>query len=648
MIRAALLFAFVAFTVYGVTIAVTAPGDRLNDAANTLVYPSLFILAVIVAVGRALAIRRDRLAWSVIAASLVAWCYAEIYDLVVQPDAYPSPADAGWLAFYPLLYAGLVLLVCRRARGVAGTLWVDGITAAVAGAAIGAAVLLEVVLRATEGTPSEVATNLAYPVGDVLLLSAVFGIFALSGWRGERPWLVLGVGVLATTIADGIYLFQLDTYETGSYVDVLWPASVLLIAAAGWVAARDEPGLQVEGRPLLAVPALCALVGIGILVIDHFNRVNVVAVALAATTLLMVLLRLAFTFRENAQLFALTRHESVTDPLTGLGNRRKLLTDLERVLGMDRPPRTLLVIFDLNGFKLYNDRFGHPAGDALLQRLAERFAGVPGPTGDAYRLGGDEFCVVVPIAPEGVESLVAAGCASLSERGEGFEVTASFGSAVLPDEAGDASRALAVADERLYAQKHHRRLERDPTVRGFLEGLAIREPDLLAHLDGVGELSAAVGARLGLSGAELDELFRAARLHDLGKLAVPEEILNKPAPLDEREWEFIRQHTVVGERILRASPAFRAVASIVRSSHENWDGSGYPDRLSQDEIPLASRIVRACDAFSAMTSARPYRAAVSVPAAVAELERCSGREFDPTVVEALVAHVRTTASVVAA
>ena len=356
---------------------------------------------------------------------------------------------------------------------------------------------------------------------------------------------------------------------------------------------------------------------------------NVVAVALAATTLLMVLLRLAFTFRENAQLYALTRHESVTDPLTGLGNRRKLLSDLERVLGVDRPPRTLLVIFDLNGFKLYNDRFGHPAGDALLQRLAERFSAVLGPSGDAYRLGGDEFCVVVPLASDGAESVVQVVSAALSERGEGFEVTASFGSAVLPVEAGDVSRALAVADERLYAQKHHRRLERDPTVRGFLEGLAIREPDLLAHLDGVGELSVAVGARLGVTGTELDELFRAARLHDLGKLAVPEEILNKAEPLDEREWEFIRQHTVVGERILRASPAFRGVASIVRSSHENWDGSGYPDRLSRDEIPLASRIIRVCDAFSAMTSARPYRAAVSVSSAVAELERCSGREFDP-------------------
>ena len=186
-----------------------------------------------------------------IAASLVAWCYAEIYDLVVQPDAYPSPADAGWLAFYPLLYAGLVLLVCRRARHVADTLWVDGITASVAGAAIGSAVLLEVVLRATEGTPSEVATNLAYPVGDVLLLSAVFGIFALSGWRVERRGSSSGSASsrrrsqTASTCSSSTRTRRLD-------LDILWPLRLLIAEPVG--RGSREPGLRVEGRPLLAVP----------------------------------------------------------------------------------------------------------------------------------------------------------------------------------------------------------------------------------------------------------------------------------------------------------------------------------------------------------------------------------------------------------
>jgi HD-GYP domain-containing protein (c-di-GMP phosphodiesterase class II) len=144
----------------------------------------------------------------------------------------------------------------------------------------------------------------------------------------------------------------------------------------------------------------------------------------------------------------------------------------------------------------------------------------------------------------------------------------------------------------------------------------------------------------GLGRSALEELARAAQLHDLGKIAVPDEILGKPGALDEREWEFIHQHTVVGERILRASPALREAATIVRSSHERWDGTGYPDGLAGEEIPLAARIVTACDAFEAMTTMRPYREARTVDAAVAELERCAGTQFDPAVVDVLVAVVR--------
>ena len=121
---------------------------------------------------------------------------------------------------------------------------------------------------------------------------------------------------------------------------------------------------------------------------------------------------------------------------------------------------------------------------------------------------------------------------------------------------------------------------------------------------------------------------------------MPDEILQKPGPLDDREWAFIRQHTLVGERILRATPALRGVAKVVRSSHEHWDGSGYPDGLAGEDIPLASRIVMACDAYHAMTSDRPYRQARTPDDALEELMRLAGTQFDPTVVRVLVAHVR--------
>jgi HD-GYP domain-containing protein (c-di-GMP phosphodiesterase class II) len=175
----------------------------------------------------------------------------------------------------------------------------------------------------------------------------------------------------------------------------------------------------------------------------------------------------------------------------------------------------------------------------------------------------------------------------------------------------------------------------------LLEALSLREPDLPEHLSSVAALAHETGRRLGLDDAALDELVRAAHLHDLGKLAVPDEILHKAGPLDEREWAFVRQHTLVGERILRASPDLRTVATIVRSTHERWDGTGYPDGLAGDDIPLASRILAACDTFTATTSPRPYRAELAEDEALAELERNAGTQFDPAVVAALVATVRS-------
>jgi HD-GYP domain-containing protein (c-di-GMP phosphodiesterase class II) len=149
----------------------------------------------------------------------------------------------------------------------------------------------------------------------------------------------------------------------------------------------------------------------------------------------------------------------------------------------------------------------------------------------------------------------------------------------------------------------------------------------------VARLAVAVGRRLGMSAEELDELRRAAELHDVGKVAIPDAILNKPGKLDDTEWEFMRQHTILGERILSAAPALRPVARIVRSSHERWDGAGYPDGLGRESIPLAARIVAVCDAYEAITSDRCYRKARSFDEARAELLAAAGSQFDPTVVE---------------
>ena len=628
--------------VFAAYILLAPPEDAYFTLFNTWVYIGLFVLACVIAASHAYLVERERPAWTVISIAMACWTFGEVWYAAFEPETYPSIADLGYIAFYPLLYVGIVLLLRSRARTIGDMLWLDGTTAALAAGAFGAAVIFELVADVTQGSTSVVVTNLAYPLGDVLLLSAVFGVFSLTGWRPGLRWLLLGLGVLSTALADIVYLFQSaeGTYVEGTWIDILWPAALLLIASSAWVNDRTRAGLHVEGRPLLAVPAVCALVATGILVYDHFARLNLLAIVLSTGTLALVVVRLAMTFRENSRLFELTHRDATTDALTGLGNRRQLLADLERRLGSDSMPPTLLMLFDLDGFKGYNDTFGHPAGDALLTRLGEKLATVPGADGAVYRLGGDEFCLLATVADGEAEPLIDRACAALTEHGEGFQIETSFGAIILPDEASDASHALQTADERLYAQKYSRRGESDRTMAALLEALLVRDPAVQEQLVGVGSLAADVGRMLGLRRDELEDLDRAAQLHDLGKLAVPDEILSKPGPLDEREWAFVRQHTIVGERILRASPALRSVASVVRASHENWDGSGYPDGLAGEDIPLASRIIRACNAFVAMTSQRPYREAMEVEDAMNELTRCAGIDFDPTVARVLVARVR--------
>ena len=339
--------------------------------------------------------------------------------------------------------------------------------------------------------------------------------------------------------------------------------------------------------------------------------------------------------RAESQLAYQAHHDS----LTGLANRRKLMDDLERhVAAATREELVLLLLFDLDGFKAYNDTFGHPAGDALLARLGKNLAAAVEGRGVAYRMGGDEFCVLGRLEVDGTDSLLEAAAAELREHGEGFMITASCGSVVLPLEAADAAEALRLADQRMYAGKGQGRASAArQATNTLLKALSERSADLGAHLSDVTELSAAAARRLGLPDGQMGPLLQAAALHDVGKIAIPDAVLNKPAPLDDAEWEFMRAHTVIGEKILAEALALAEAARIVRSSHERFDGKGYPDGLAGDEIPLAARIIAVCDAYDAMTSDRPYRPAMSTEAALAELRRNSGTQFDPAVVEIFVA-----------
>ena len=325
-----------------------------------------------------------------------------------------------------------------------------------------------------------------------------------------------------------------------------------------------------------------------------------------------------------------------TDPVTQLGNRRLLAGDLRAKLAAatDSEP-SVLMLFDLDGFKRYNDTFGHMAGDALLARLGTKLATAVEPYGRAYRLGGDEFCVLLDAQGDDLDARVAAAADALTESGDEFAVTASYGVALLPDEADDPDHAIQLADERMYASKRGRADAVRAQARDVLmRSMHAREPALHEHSWDVAVLAGRIARRLGMDPEGVDITIRAAELHDLGKVGVPDAILGKSTALDAGEWEFMRQHTILGERILNAAPALRPVARIVRATHERWDGGGYPDGLAGESIPMSARIVAVCDAYEAMVTDRAYRRAIGHAAACDELRREAGRQFDPAVVEA--------------
>jgi two-component system cell cycle response regulator len=351
-----------------------------------------------------------------------------------------------------------------------------------------------------------------------------------------------------------------------------------------------------------------------------------------------VLIRLSLTHRQSRSNLVSTRVQARTDALTGLGNRWALQRALDDALAEPNPH--VLLMLDLDGFKNYNDSYGHPAGDALLARLGSRLAAAATAVeGAAYRVGGDEFCVLAAWpAGESTAPLIESARRALSEQGEGFKIGASAGHAALPDDAEDAEEALRVADRRLYAEKNSGRISARLQSAGVLRSaMSEWDPELTGHTDEVAALAVEVARRLGIDEDETERLAIAAELHDVGKIAIPRSILRKAGPLDADEWDFIKRHTLIGERIAQSAPALAGVAGMIRSSHERWDGAGYPDQLAGDKIPLAAQIVFVCDAYAAMTSNRCYKPAMSQVEANAELERNSGTQFAPAVVEAFLA-----------
>ena len=509
--------------------AVAFPDFGFAPLTSRFAHDVVLLVVAGICLWRGVAVRAERTAWLLIGCGVLGWAAGELYySLVLWAESappVPSPADAGFLAFPLLTFAGMLALLRNRAR-FSPALVVDGIATALAVAALSAAIVFQTALQYASGDPLSVGTSLAYPIADLFLLAVGVGALAGTGWRLDRTWALLACGIGLFSFADSMYLVRVaeGTYESGGWFDAGWWGGLLLIALAAWQPRPTRPSRAVADSPrLLIAPLASGAVALELLVYGSLGDLNPLAVALAAAAAVFVMIRLTLTFRQNLAMLRASRGEALTDALTGLGNRRALTRDLDAALATAVPESPLvLALFDLDGFKHYNDTFGHPAGDQLLARLGSNLRGFLGNRGTVDRMGGDEFCALFEPRLEDRVALLE-GCAlALSDHGKDVWVGCSYGAISLPLEATAASDALRIADQRMYASKHAGRMSASRQLKeSLLTILTAHDPDVVAHCRVVADRAEALARTLALPHTEREAVRLAAELHEVGQMYSP-------------------------------------------------------------------------------------------------------------------------------
>jgi diguanylate cyclase (GGDEF)-like protein len=490
------------------------------------------------------------------------------------------------------------------------------------------------------------------------MIAAGLAYFALTWDDGNRP-LLAGTGVAIAVSDLGILLLPMQRIVAGRWRELFFLGWTLSNVAALLLLGALDP---TEPSPLI-LPLMMPMLFAGMSYPRASARISCAAVVFGYGAEALILGR-EFAFsaffamvlvwtagmclwqarNRERQHDELERQRdelarvSLTDPLTDALNRRGFEDRLRRELADSaRSGRPLmLAVLDLDGFKAVNDREGHAAGDALLRETVTRLTGVLRPLDVVGRLGGDEFAVLFPGAGQAnSDDLVGRLRDALAGR-----VPASFGYSCFPADGVHPEELFNHADVRLYAAKAQRPRQRDRTLEliwatALADAVDRRMDANHQHSRKVAEYAAVIARGLGWDEPRLGTLRLAATLHDVGKVCIPDRILNKAGKLDHAEYAELKRHTIVGAEMLARIDDLDEIVPWVRHSHEHINGSGYPDGLVGDAIPAASRILLVADAFDAMTSDRPYRRACTVAAALAELQRHAGTQFDAGCVAAL-------------
>ncbi|MEA2704836.1 MAG: diguanylate cyclase [Actinomycetota bacterium] len=446
-----------------------------------------FGCAVLAGLRAALVRDKQRAGWTALALALALFAFGNFFwTTVVQfedPVPYPSIQDAFFLLFYPVAYIGVGLLVRDTLPGRGSrAIWLDGIIAALGVGALEAAIVIAAIARDSVGDLGDVATNFAYPIGDLVLVTMLVAVFAVQGWRPHRMWWTLGAGLALFAIADSVYSLQTlgESYTTGTPLDSLWMIGTYLMALAAWQTVGIRTG-RARGTQPVVIPGLFLISSLSIVVWATFHEVLPLAVILATCTLLVAIARMALAYRQ-LQTLAESRREARTDELTGLPNRRLFYETLISCLepGSGREELAVLMI-DLDRFKEINDSLGHHVGDEVLRQLGPRLAGVVDGAGTVARLGGDEFGLLIsPLVDSTEATRVAERVREDLRRSFNLEsitlhVDASIGIAIAPDHGNVADTLLQRADVAMYeAKRNHQAWEvyssfRDRHTRERLE-----------------------------------------------------------------------------------------------------------------------------------------------------------------------------------
>ena len=383
-------------------------------------------------------------------------------------------------------------------------------------------------------------------------------------------------------------------------------------------------------------------------------------------TLLVTGLFISVVRDRLAQLIGRLSDAAHRDPLTELLNRRGFQTtfdmELERARRADQP--LSLIVGDLDRFKRVNDAYGHAVGDAVLRYVAEAIKRAKRGFDSAARIGGEEFAVLAPDCDEHgaymlAERIRAAVHEAVSERQEEAQLTISFGISTFPLHGQSADGLLRTADQALYAAKRlgrNRSVISSADVPGIVprasrssngethvelaallnlaEALDVRETGSASHCQRVGRFAELIARELGLPPESVERVRLAGILHDVGRVAFPDELLAKHGSLTDDDWAWVRAHPAIGARMVETTD-YEDIRSWIMFHHERPDGRGYPEGRAEDEVPLESAIIAVADAYEAMTSERPYRPAYAAEDAAEELRRGAGRQFRSDVVDAL-------------